>query len=961
VPWRILPEEQFSVDRATIRTRVYLAVSAAVFVTALLSAQTPAAAVEGVAVDVTGASVVGATITVRDVDTNRVSTITTGESGSFRFASLPVGVYQLRASYPGFVDYALDNLALTVGSTVHLTVALTPAGIAEAVSVSAQPSPLDVRQTAVTTTVDNERIEELPVQSRDYLHFVLLAPGVVGSVPNATAQGAASAALPDSGFSFAGLRPRSNNLTIDGLDNNDRYSGTSRTELSLETVREFQVITSGYSAENGGASGGAINVATKSGSNTIHGDVFLFAGSGLFDAPPPFEETLGATPSLTRFRAGFAIGGPLKTDRTFYYAAVEREHTRSEAASDIDPPVAAAVNRVLAKPQFAGAATRAVTVGLFPTGLDETEWSGKLNHQWSPRQSVTIRAAGVDRTETADAFNAGGLNDVSSRGSSSTGDTALAGTWTSVIGSTVTNDMRAQFADRRVDLSTTDTQGPGLLIAGLAELGRPYAGNDTHSQRYVEFGDTLAWSRRAHVIKAGFDGIHLDLTGTRTDGAGGIYQFSSLNAFVGERPDAFRQTFDSNAVALSTTHVGVFAQDQWTPASRVSIDAGVRFDADSWPATLNITDRQWSPRLGVAWTPAPKWIVRGGIGRFADRLVLAALEPALTLDGRHGFEQILDAGDASSILRSTNGGALPAPLPGVAPSIYTTQAGAWRPASRQASVGVERELTPYLTASLSYLAVGGEQLTRTVNVNLPQPVLDNGRFVFGPSRLNLNFNDIFQLQPTASSTYRGVTATLNRRLANELEWSASYTWSHATDTASDFDEQPQNPYDLGAESADSRYDQRHRLVVSALFDLPIGDEEDQQSSEPPGFWTHVFSNVEMAPIFTAASGQPVNPITGADDARTHAFPLTARPVGSARNSLRLPSSATLDLRVLKFFNVKPHGKLDIVVEAFNVLNRTNVAQLNAVYGPQAAPVATFGHPLDAAPARRIQFSIDFEY
>jgi hypothetical protein len=263
---------------------------------------------------------------------------------------------------------------------------------------------------------------------------------------------------------------------------------------------------------------------------------------------------------------------------------------------------------------------------------------------------------------------------------------------------------------------------------------------------------------------------------------------------------------------------------------------------------------------------------------------------------------------------------------------------------------------------VNYLFVQGRNLPRTVNVNLPAPERQElGRPIFGAARLNPAFDGVFQVQPSAASTYHGMTVMLNRRLADELEWSAAYTWSHATDTASDFDEQPQNPYDLGAEAADSRYDQRHRFVTSALFDLPIGEEEDRQPGEVPGVWTRVFSNIEMAPIFTLASGRPVNPIVGADVSRTHAFPLTDRPLGAGRNSLRLPASATLDLRVLRFFDVKPHGKLDLVVESFNLLNRLNVTQLNTVYGPFATPSPQFGQPVDAAAPRRIQFSIDFEY
>ena len=147
-------------------------------------------------------------------------------------------------------------MTLAIGQTARLIVVMRPAGVIQSVAVSAQPPLLDSRQTSVTATVDTERIEELPVRSRNYLEFVLLAPGVTRHERQA-APGIVTSTLPDSGFSFGGLRPRSNSLTIDGLDNNDEFTGSTRTELSLEFVREFQVVTNGWSVENGGASGGA--------------------------------------------------------------------------------------------------------------------------------------------------------------------------------------------------------------------------------------------------------------------------------------------------------------------------------------------------------------------------------------------------------------------------------------------------------------------------------------------------------------------------------------------------------------------------------------------------------------------------------------------------------------------------------------------------------------------------------
>ena len=156
------------------------------------------------------------------------------------------------------------------------------------------------------------------------------------------------------------------------------------------------------------------------------------------------------------------------------------------------------------------------------------------------------------------------------------------------------------------------------------------------------------------------------------------------------------------------------------------------------------------------------------------------------------------------------------------------------------------------------------------------------------------------------------------------------------------------------------YDQRHRVVVSALFDLPIGEKEDRTAGEVPNAWIRAFSQIEVAPILTVGSGHPANVITGGDDNRTRAL-FTARPLDMERNAWRLPSSATLDIRILKYFNIKPHGKLDLVVEAFNVLNRTNVTQVNTVYGPLLTPLRSFGRAIEAGTARQLQFSIDFEF
>src|SRR5262249_52537059 len=151
------------------------------------------------------------------VDTNQTRRSSGDAQGIFRIADLPVGTYEVRVDRSGFAPYRHAGVVLAIGQTVHLAIELQPAAIVEAVTVTTQPPALDGAQTAMTTTIDTERIEELPVRTRIYLEFVLLAPGVT----RAAASSPVAGVLPHSGFSFGGLRPRSNTLTIDGLDNGD--------------------------------------------------------------------------------------------------------------------------------------------------------------------------------------------------------------------------------------------------------------------------------------------------------------------------------------------------------------------------------------------------------------------------------------------------------------------------------------------------------------------------------------------------------------------------------------------------------------------------------------------------------------------------------------------------------------------------------------------------------------------
>jgi hypothetical protein len=927
--------------------------------------------------DSSGAVIPGASATLRNALTNQSRPVTTDDQGFFRADQLGVGTYEVRLEHPGFAPYRHTGLVLSLGQTVHLDIVLAPASASAEVTVSAQPSAIDTSQTSVVSSVDQERIEELPVRSRNYLDFVLLAPGVSSSPAASAVSG--STPLVGSGFSFGGLRPRSNNVSIDGLDNNDEYTGSSRTELSPEIVQEFQVVNNGLSAESGGASGGSINVITRSGTNTIHGDAFIFAQDGALNARDPFE-TEASKPSFRRFRAGFGLGGPIVKDKTFYYAAVEQEHNRGQSGSDIDPSVASTINSFLATGAFPGLATRQITTTFSPTARAETEAAGKLDHQLMKNTALMLRYAFTNNKESGDAFNTSGLIDASARGSSFTSDNALSGSLTTVLGSEAVSDLRFQAATRLAVLRTNEPFGPEIDIAGLITFGRPYAGNSERRENHYQATYTYTRTRGKHLWKVGGTINRVTLSADVPDGFDAVYLFGSLADFLAGNPSQFRQAFGNSNVDFAVTSFGGFVQDHWSVARQLTVDLGIRYDFEHLPATFNQDTNNVSPRIGLAWSPSPKLAFRTGYGIFFDRYVLANLTRAIAKNGAQAFEQVADGSAAANLLASAQGGPLSVPAAGIAASIFRPDPRMPTPYSQQASAGAEYVLAKNLTLRADYLFVRGVKLPRTLNGNLMPPVVltpanaaslgipnptpqQIGREVFSPGRLNAQFDDIYQLQDSAASTYNGASLTVSRKMSEELEFSASYTLSKTYDDASDYDEQPQNPFNLRGENAVSRQHQQQRFVFNALWDLPIGEEEDKggKGDEGSGWLTQTFSHIEVAPILTLESGRPENPLTGLDSNQSHAFPLSARPLALGRNSLKTPALATVDLRLLKYFPFGGAKRLDLVAEFFNLFNHANVSQINPVFGSGLTPLSGFGRGIAGTGARQIQFSLDFEF
>jgi hypothetical protein len=614
-----------------------------------------------------------------------------------------------------------------------------------------------------------------------------------------------------------------------------------------------------------------------------------------------------------------------------------------------------------------------------PTGRDETEAATKLTYLVGQRHTLNFRFAFTNDRSRADAFNTDALSDRSARGSAYTKDYQLTASIISVLSPRLVNDFRFQASTRRAVTRAGDMTGPGVEIIGLARFGRPFDAVGARRETREQVVDNITLERSRFEWKAGLTINHVSLNSELEDGLGGLFIFRSVDDFIAGRPAMWRQAFGDARTKFSVTSLGGFLQNQWHATPRLTFNLGTRYDVERLPALFRTDVNNFSPRVGMAWSPSKEWVVRAGFGLYNDRLPLAFLNRAIQKNGGQAFEQIATDDLAASVFAATGGGRSISPIAGITPSIFQADPGFVTPYSAQANVGVERQLSTNVTVRADYLFTRGLHLPRTRNINLLPPVTltaanaaalgilnpttqQLGRPVFGLGRIDPRFDAVYQLEDSASSTYNGLTLALNKRLSNEFELLASYTLSKTTDDASDFDEQPANPYDLRAERALSRQDVRQRFVLSSLFDLPFGDEDEKSvGKESDDVLGTILGHIEVAPIVTFSSGRPVDPLTGSDEEQSRAFPLASRPLGFARNSLRTPRFINIDLRALKYIPFGERRRLDMVVEFFNLFNRPNVFSLNPFYGSGAPPLTVFGSPTAFAAPRQVRFSIDFEF
>ena len=296
--------------------------------------------------DPQGNLVTNATVTVRDEAKGLERVAASNGTGEYSAQTLPPGSYTVTVSATGFATATAPGVVITVGGVEDLPITLGVAGGKETVSVNAAAELIETTRTGVVDTVNQRSIDNLPTNGRNYINFTLTDSQVVrDNAPN-------TGAAPTSGLNMSGQRGRSNLVNVDGADATDNSINGVRSTVSQEAVQEFQIITNSYQPEYGRASGGVVNIVTKSGGNDFHGDVFGFLRNRNFQAVNPFAVCLNppcSKPAYTRAQGGIAAGGALKKDKTFYFFSYEitRRHETgfsSIGANGFDLPLFDATN-----------------------------------------------------------------------------------------------------------------------------------------------------------------------------------------------------------------------------------------------------------------------------------------------------------------------------------------------------------------------------------------------------------------------------------------------------------------------------------------------------------------------------------------------------------------------------------------------------------------------------------------
>jgi len=893
--------------------------------------------------DSRGALVSGANVTATNLETHQRLATTSDVEGRYRFPYLRTGEYDLTVEAAGFTAMT-RHLTLLVGQTLELPLKLDVAGVSANVNIGSADVPLvETVRSQVAETIRPREIADLPLNGRNYLDLALLVPGVSPTNTASNQRFAETSAVPGQGISVAGQRNLYNSFIVDGVSANDDAADLTGTYYSEEVIDQFQVVTSGGIAEFGRASGGVVNILTRSGTNDFRGNFYGFLRNQRFDARNPLAPTKDL---LTQAQYGGTASGPLRRERTFFFTNFEQTRRNYSAVLTIAPTAVTTINNRLRAINFHGPL---IETGVVPASFDTTNFFARLDHRINARNQLSARYS-LYHIEAVNSRTVGGLNSIS-RGSgiNDTDQTVQVSNVTTLSSRTI-NEARFQFTHSRLDAPINDTVGPAVNISGVASFGTATFSPLARDINLFEVVDSVSTQIRNHSLKAGGGFLYNRLNILFPGAFQGVYSFSSLSNFLNGNYNTFQQAFGAPDQFQSNPNVGMFVQDEWRVRRDLTINAGLRYDLQFLPDPIKTDTDNFAPRLGIVYAPGDrKTVVRASFGLYYDRIPLRATSNALQRDGsKYLVVQLAPTQPGAPVFPNALS-VQPTSLP-TKPNITRIDPNIEDSYSEQANLQIERELPWNAVVSVGYLHLRGKHLILSRNVNAPTVPPSAGLPNLG--RPDPNWGNISRFESSGNSYYDGMVVSFNQRARRWATMRLSYTLSKTIDDAGNFFfSTVQNNLNIRDDRGLSDNDQRHRLVLSGTLEAP-------REGKVEGF-ARLLHGFQFGYIFTYASRLPFNVLLGSD--RNFDSNNNDRPIGIGRNTGRGFDFASLDLRVSRRFRLTERIDLQLLAEGFNVLNRANFGVPNNTFGSGVNPLPTFGQPTAAFDPRQFQFGMKVSF
>jgi outer membrane receptor for ferrienterochelin and colicin len=922
--------------------------------------------IQGTVNDENGTAVAGANVTLTNTGTNFSKAVATDSAGRFRAVLLPLGRYNVTVSANEYANLVQEGVDLAVGQTIDLPLRLKLASVSEAITVTAEVPVIEASRTEGTVRIDQQAVEGLPNNGRNFLDFVKLTPGVT------IVQG------PDGDeMSINGQKGISNNISVDGADFNNPFFGEQRGgqrppfTFNLDAVQEVVVVADGAAAEFGRSSGGFVNVVTKSGTNELQGSAHVFySDDSLSDTPKNPDGSKAEEGNYDRTQGGFTIGGPFVKDKVFYFAAADVQRssrTKQTNPNRMDPGLVAFLGTI-GLPDESGPIERTDDAEV---ALAKVDWTA------SETNLVTFRYSYTNSEQVNGTF------DVNQWGRSANGveqDYSHAGTATivSTLSNSLLNEVRLQYAKewRPRPYEGPSIPGQSRPFPDTATLegyrwGLPFFLPVKYNDDRKQATENLSYLTGNHSFKFGAEYNEVTSSQTFIGFANGRFIFSSVAGFenyvrnpnyvecsngsssqTGSCPAGttvtgpvllyLQQTgvngntvIDAGTQDIKQKEPALYVQDSWHARANLTIDYGLRWEGldnpdvrtppdqvffapfigqtrngQKFPSNGDIPDdwQMWQPRLGVSWVPDAdaKSVVRFTAGIFNARLPALNLASTRSTNGSIGVTLFRDSA-LNGILGQTPPYTTLIDTRGQSaflPDVFVYDEDWQTPRTTSTSLSYERRVMNDTSALIKYNYAKTDHITRFTNRNDPN-LGSPWSTGLPPAGVN-GINTLTTVESSAKSRYNGLTIGLDKHFSNKYAYQFYYTYSK--DKSDDDNERDPFTFSyadirhLDREYNYSNRDQRHRVNAWFLYQ---------------------FSWLDMNLRYAYRSAQPKSLTgTGADAGTPQA---RINPDGSIvlRNTGRKDNEYnSLDVRLSKDFGMG-NMTLQPIVEVFNLFNSDN--------------------------------------